>query len=456
VSRYFPDEFKEHLKSKADILQVISQFIPTQRMGSYYWAKCPFHDDHNPSLMIRPDTNTFYCMSCAAGSKKHSKVQSSDVYGFIMGYNNWNMGEAIEWLARFLGEPLPALDPEEQKHVTLKNKWYEFCEHAAERFRQNLLNKKDALDYLYQRGFTMEDILTWKLGFGDKVDYDFRNTEERIVFSLFDENGHIISFTGRIPCPDHILKEANERLKAQGKPPIRKYLDRYPVKKEDPYYKNHPYPEFDKGNHLYGLHIAKEYIRKWGAAVLVEGWTDVIMLHKYGAQHTVGTMGAALTEMQAKLLKRFGAQKVLIMRDGDQAGYQAAKRDADILQKFEIAPLIVPLEPGIDPCDLCNQFGYGNKEDLNRYINRKAMTLNQFQLHMLYTETQDQILYHHAQIASMQNERMRKAIQILSTIKDPIERDIYVRQVSDLFGISYDAVNAQVGYYERTKTFKVG
>jgi DNA primase len=454
MSRYYPDEFKAALKERADIVSVISQFVQLRPLGNNMVGCCPFHDDKNPSMQVKPATNTFYCHSCGAGSRNHSKVQSSDVYGFLKGILNCNLGEAVEWLANFLGEPLPALDPEENKRMILRNKWVEYCENAAHRFTQNLLNHREAINYLYNRGFTMQDILNWKLGFGDKQDYDFRNTNERIVFSLFDYNGNLVSFTGRVLMPDHVLKETNEKLKAEGKPPIVKYLDRYPIDKKDPYYSSHPYPEFDKRNHLYGIHIAKDYIRQWGSTVIVEGWTDVIKMHKYGAPHTVGSMGVALTEDQVKMLKRAGAKKALLMRDGDEAGYNACLRDAKILEKYEILPMIVPLEPGIDPCDLCDQFVRTN-EDLNRYIDRNAMTLNQFLLKKLYHDTQEEIVYHQSRIASMQNERMQKAIQILSSIEDPIEKDIYIRQVSDMFGISYDAVAYQVGHYQQTGRYAV-
>jgi DNA primase len=454
MSRYYPDWFKDQLKEKANISQVIGQFVQLAPIGSNLFGLCPFHDDHNPSMQVKPETGTFYCHSCGAGSKGHSHVQSSDVYGFLKGILGGNMSDAIEWLAQFLGEPLPVMDAEEQKKSMLRGKWIEFCEAASQRFTNNLLNNKEAISYLYHRGFTMQDILNWKLGFGDKVDYDFRNTDGRLVFSLFDYNGNIISFTGRVLMPDHVLKETNEKLALEGKPKILKYLDRYPVKKDDPYYQNHPYPEFDKRNHLYGIHVAKDYIRQWGTVVLVEGWTDVIKLHKFGVKHAVGTMGVALTETQVLMIKRSGAKKAYILRDGDMAGYNAALRDGAILEKHGILPMIVPMLEGEDPCEMCDRY-IGQNEKLAEDLNKNAMTLPQYKIMRVLDETTDQIHYHQRQLAFLQNDRMKRVIKVLSSITDPVEQDIYIRQVSELFNISYAAIQQHVMHYSENKTFMV-
>jgi DNA primase len=165
-------------------------------------------------------------------------------------------------------------------------------------------------------------------------------------------------------------------------------------------------------------------------------------------------MGVALTEAQVLLMKRSGAKRCLILRDGDKAGYDAAQRDGAILEKHGILPMIVPLEMGIDPCELCDQF-YGEHDRLAKYLTDSAMTLPQFRIMRVLDETTEQIHYHQKQLAFLQNERMQRVIQVLSTIEDPVEQDIYLRQVSELFTISYTAIHSHVMHYSKNKTFMV-
>lgn len=435
--QYYPSEFIDALKEKADIVSIISHFIPLKKVGNNYLGRCPFHNDQTPSMQVNPKTNTFYCHGCGAGSRHHSEVQSSDVYSFVMNYNKMNFKEAVEWVARFIGEPLPILNPEEQSKIALKESWYVYCKKAADRFYNNLVNNDRAMLYLSSRGFTEREIEIWRLGFGDNVDYDFRNTKDRITFACFDPQGNIISFTGRILPGDERQKNAI------------KYLDRYPVDEKSPQFKNHPFPHFDKGSYLYGAHIAKDYIRQWRSAVLVEGWTDVIKLHQYGIKNSVSTMGIGLTDKQAGLLLRLGAQKVISMRDGDEAGEKAAERDAKVLQGYGIQTFILPLPNGLDPFDLAEKLN--DKEALSKYIQKNMRTINQWKIYRIYKETQDEIMHHHAQISYYENVRMRKVIEILAAIEDDIELDVYIRQTADLFERNYEVIRNQVLYYRKHK-----
>ncbi len=443
MSRFYDNAFKNQLREQSDISLVISQFISLQRVGNNMTGLCPFHQDTHPSLQVNTQTNTFYCHSCGAGSRNHSAVQSSDVYGFLKGILNCDMAQAIEWLASFLGVSLPAEDPQEQQKNILKNQWHLHCNQASLRFSNNLMNNKEALDYLLYRGFTMNDIILWKLGYGDAQDYDFRNTKDRIVFPLFDSYGNIISFTGRVLMPDDVLKETNQKLNEESKPIIPKYLDRIGLKKDDPNYTMHPYPEFQKRNYLYGLHLAKEYIRRYRTAIIVEGWTDVIKLHKYGVQHAVATMGVALTEAQVTLLKQSGTNTAIIMRDGDTAGYEAALRDSKILMAQGIEPLIMALAPNVDPCSLCDSFNMID-DSLNKFIDRKSVPIHQYKLKKIHSDTQEEVMYHYSQIASLETKRLKEVVNAISDISDPIDKEIYIRQASELFKMNYDAISSQI------------
>jgi DNA primase len=434
MSRYYPDSFLKEIKDKANIVDIVSSYTQVRQMGANHMAVCPFHSDQNPSMQVKPETNTFYCHGCAAGSSNHSKVKSSDVLSFIQHAHNLSFPDAVEMLAKLTNTPLPTMSREEQEKVNQERHWLEFCLKADHVFRTHLSQNEKALTYLANRGLTPLELETWRLGFGgEDLPNQLKNVKNRITFPLFDYQGNIVSFTGRVPFSSKLLEEINLEQKEKNLPEIVKYKDRY---------------GFDKSNHLYGIHIAKDYIRQWRTAVVTEGWTDVISLHKHGIRHAVSTMGVALSVAQVKLMKRAGAEKAIIMRDGDVAGFLAAERDAKILLEHGIKPYVLALENGMDPDDLCAQFPVFD-EGLSKYIHRHMQTVEQFKITRIYKQTQNDILYHYSMINDYQKERLEKVIPVLATIDDPIQLDIFIRQVSELFAISYEAINQKVKTYKQ-------
>jgi DNA primase len=450
----YPDDFKEYLKSIAPVHEVINAIIGgVQSSGINYVAYCPFHEDENPSLMIKPETNTWSCLACGAGSAVHSRATSSDVYGFIKGYFNYNLGQAIEWLAKFLNVPLPALDPKQQYRLNQHQWWVEKCNRAQQRFQQNLLQHPDAYKYLRNRGIEDLDIHIWGLGFGDGEDQEFLNTKGKITFPIHDYNGDIISFTGRVPFGATALAELNEKEKAAGKRITPKYDHRWPLnpKYVDPQYiQNHPYPEFDRNLYLYGIYQAKSYIAQWKRATLVEGFTDVIQLHRFGIRNAVATMGTNLSEHHVMLLKRAGAKHVLLMRDGDNAGLKAMETDAAILMRHGIDVQVCPLPEGHDPDTLCRTFSLLD-DSLSKYIQKRTRTLTQWRVEKVYREQQEELLYHYARIGEIQGDRLERVVKLLANEQDPIQLDILTRQYAELFVISYESLKEKITHYKHQK-----
>ncbi|GIN55062.1 MULTISPECIES: toprim domain-containing protein [Bacillus subtilis group] len=448
----YPDDFKDYLKSIAPVHEVINSIHGGVRQsGIHYVGNCPFHDDSNPSLMINPQTNTWYCNGCGAGSKYHSKAKSSDVYGFIMAYYNYNLGQAIEWLAKFMNIPLPALDPQQEYKQNQHQWWVNKCEESHQRFQNNLLNNTDAYKYLRNRGIEDLEILSWGIGFGDGEVQDFMNTKGKITFAIHDFNGDIISFTGRVPFGPNTLAQLNEKQKAEGKRITPKYDHRWPLNTKyvsEEYIQKHPYPEFDRNQYLYGISQAKSYITQWKRAVLLEGFTDVIQLHKYGIRNAVATMGTNLSEQHVIQLKRAGAQRVLLMRDGDMAGLKAMEKDAAVLSKHNIIVEVCPLPKGLDPDTLARTFDILD-DSLSKYINKCTRTLTQWRVEKIYREQQDEILYHYSQIGQIQGDRMAKVIELLAEETDPIQLDILIRQYAELFVVSYESLKDRVNYFKK-------
>ena len=424
MAHYFSPEFKEHLKSQSNLLSLVQQVTKVNRMGNTYIGICPFHDDQDPSFYVNPMTNTFYCHGCGAGSEYHSTIRSSDVISFVQHAFNKSFYEAVLYLADTFNVPLPASSPEEEQKQKKKQQWYEFCKQVQIRFRENLANNEEVIKYLFNRGITKTDIDRWGIGLGDDQNPEFKNTKERVTFPVYDYQGHIISFTGRVPWSDVMLEQINHQRKIEGKNKIIKYWDA---------------PNFEKRKNLYGIHVAKKYIRHWKTAILVEGWTDVISMHRHGMFHTVSTMGTALTKHQAQLLKQAGAQNIIIIRDGDDAGTKAAMRDGKILKEEGMHPYVFPLENHMDPDDLCMEFGELSG-DLAEYINSHKMSFEQWSILKEWKAQEKEIVYHLTQSSEKQQERRKQVLNQLKNIHDLTQRESMIEFVSGLMMIEKEEI----------------
>lgn len=447
VSKHPLDDFKILLKQITPVHEVIQALTGTvQQAGNNYVACCPFHQDDKPSLMIKPDTNTWSCLGCGAGSKMHSRATSADVFGFVRGFYNCSFPQAVEWVAKFTNTPIPVLDPQQQYKANQHMWWVQKCNQTHQRFQQNLMQNRDAYKYLRNRAVDDTDIVLWGLGFGDGEEQDFMNTKGKISFAIHDYNGDIISFTGRVPFGESALATLNEQEKAQSKRETPKFDHRWPLNEKfvtADYIKNHPYPEFERSHYLYGISQAKSYIAQWKTAILVEGFNDVISMHKHGLRHTVATLGTSLSETHVLMLKRAGAKKVILMRDGDKAGLLAMERDAPILMKHGIIVEVCPLPDGHDPDSLCRTFSPLD-DSLSKYLLRRTRTLTQWRVEKVFKEQQDEVLYHYSRIGEIQTSRMDKVIAMIAAEQDVIQQDILMRQYSDLFSISYESLRQSV------------
>lgn len=443
----YPNEFKNHLKEIAPLEEVINAVVGgVIKSGNHYLVQCPFHEDDNPSLMIRPDRKLWKCHGCGAGEASHSRANSADVYGFLKGFYNWDLGQSIEWLAKFLNVPLPALDPQQAFKFSQYQWWVNKCQHNQKRFQENLLKNKDAYKYIRNRGLEDLDIINWGIGFGDGMEQDFMNTKGKIVFPIHDYNGNIISFTGRVPFGKEVLTELNEKQKVEGKRLTPKFDHRWEVTEQfnDPQYvQNHPYPKFDRNLYLYGIYQAKSYIQQWGRATLVEGFNDVIQMHRHHIRNTVATMGTNLSDEHALQLKRAGAKRVLLMRDGDDAGLIAMEKDAQVLMRHDLIVEVCPLPEGHDPDTLAQTFGLLD-DSFSKYINKRTRTLTQWRVEKVYKENQEEMLYHYSRIGEIQGDRMERVVKLLAEEEDGIQLDILTRQYAELFVISYESLRQKV------------
>ena len=347
------------IKQAVDIVTLVGEYLPLHRTGSKYKALCPFHDDHNPSLELNPDRQSFKCWSCLAGG---------DIFDFVKDYERVDFSEALRMLADragvVLGEPAapsaPGLSKVELLAVT---SW------AEDAFVEALTQSGEAASYLEKRGISADSIGRFRLGYApetrdwltararkagisaaalERVGLIVRSEKSpvpherfrgRLIFPIHDPRGRTLGFGGRI-LPSIEQKNAEAGLKAA------KYLNSPET------------PLFQKRRILYGADLARPLARAEGWVAVVEGYTDVIAAHQVGLSNVVGTLGTALGDDHVTALRRLSDRAVLVF-DGDEAGQKAADRSLELFLGHEVDVRVLVLPEGLDPCDFLLANGPG-------------------------------------------------------------------------------------------------
>ncbi len=362
-----PDHKKEEIRDIADIVDIVNDYVKLKRSGSGYMGLCPFHNEKTPSFHVNPQLRIYKCFGCGAGG---------DVYNFIMEMEGVGFTEAMRTLAERYRIDLPdeSSEPDAEEGYKLKEGVYHALRFAGTWFHSQLTETDEgrpALQYLEERGFKRATIRRYGLGYApdsynalrkaasdaginetylyeaglikkgrdDQSWYDaFRG---RVMFPIFNPTGKVIAFGGRILKDD----------------------------KNQPKYINSPQtPVYDKSEVLYGLHKAKNEIRKTGEAILVEGYTDVLTMHQSGVENVISTSGTSITRQQMHILKRYGEQLTMIY-DSDSAGQAAMIRGIDIALSAGLGVKLMGLPEGQDPDSFVKQFG---KEGFEQYKREHA------------------------------------------------------------------------------------
>ena len=360
-----PDEFKELVRSRTDIVQLIGETVALQPQqgGRIYKGLCPFHEDHNPSFTVTPDRQSYKCWVCNEGG---------DCFSFIMKHDNMGFREALEFLARRAHLEMPPTLRRGPSDSPEKPQLYAVLEWAQEEFHNCLLTSaaaERARHYLKERGFTQATISRCKFGYAPPdwewllrrsrghfdSDLLFRarlikeRTEgdgsgfrdkfvDRVLFPIHDERGHTVAFGGRI-LPDNPWKEAPKYLNSDDS------------------------AVFHKSQLCYGLNWAREAIKKTQTVLVTEGYTDCIKAQQAGLMNVVATLGTALTDSHVTLLKRL-ARTVVLVYDGDDPGKQASER---ALMKFlaqDVDLRILTLPDNLDPDEFLAERGVAAMERL--------------------------------------------------------------------------------------------
>lgn len=392
-----------------DIIHQLNR-VPLEQVFAHYGyqvgrkgvSQCPFHDDKTPSLQVNHETNTFYCHACFAGSSGHESITTPSPISAVMGFERLSFPEAAKVLADRHGIAMEVYDKVEPPDPYVLG-----LPDAIQRFHKALLEHPDALNYLYQRGITMQDITFWRLGLGTDQEGLYSYLHQRLTFPLSDQQGVPVSITGRLILNATEMQQLKETCQQQGRKVPPKYIDRPPLKGK----------AFVKNNYLYGLHHAAASIRSMKMAYVTEGWTDIISAHRSGIHHIVSSMGLGLSERQLKMLRSAGADTLVFIRDGDLSGQKAMIRDIAKSREMGFHVEVCALDDGIDLDELC----VGLQNDAYRlyeYLESRRIAWHLFEPHLKFKIHEKQILSHSSEIARLQVKQLEEIRLSLTKIED--------------------------------------
>ena len=423
---YFSEELIEEIRSRNDIVDVISGYVKLQKKGSSYFGLCPFHNEKSPSFSVSRSKQMYYCFGCGAGG---------NVFTFIMEYENYTFSEAVRLLAERAGIEIPEVEysQEAKERASLKSTLLEVNKLAAKYFYAQLKSEQGKLAYSYltNRGLSEEIITAFGLGYSNKYSDDlykylkmkgysdeiiskaglitiseksgvYDKFWNRVMFPIMDTNNRVIGFGGRVM--------------GQGEP---KYL-------------NSPETEvFDKSRNLYGLNRARTSRKNY--FLLCEGYMDVIALHQAGFTNAIASLGTAFTSGHASLVKRY-VNEVYLTFDSDEAGTKAALRALPILREAGITAKIIRMEPYKDPDEFIKNLG---AEAFEERIN-KARNGFLFSLEILERD-------YDMNSPEGKTDFFNEVASRLTQFEEEIERNNYIEAVADKYHVGFENLRKLVG-----------
>ena len=423
---FYPEETIQELRSRADIVDVIGQYVNLKKKGANYFGLCPFHGEKTASFSVNPRMQIFHCFGCGKGG---------DVIKFIMEYENLTFPEAVKKIADDVGYKLPEIEQssEQKKNTDLRIKLLDINKKAAVYFFNALRSPvgQNGMNYFRKRELKDETLRSWGLGYADQTrdglyqylknagyDDDILHESGLITFS---EKGVYDKFFNRVMFP---IMDSNNRVIGFGGRVLGE---------GEPKYLNSPETKlFDKSRNLFGLCYAKRSRKKF--FILCEGYMDVIQLHQAGFSNAVASLGTALTEQQCRVLKRY-VNDILLTYDSDGAGINAAKRAMPMLRAVGINTKVINMRPYKDPDEFIKAMG------VDKFQERIDDAKNSF-LWLIDVLKQDYDLSDPAGMTQYTNEVASR----LSEIKEPIERENYIKAVAREQMIDYDSLRKLVNH----------
>ncbi|MGL6173561.1 MAG: DNA primase [Cellulosilyticaceae bacterium] len=428
---YYPDNIIEQVREQSDIISTISEYTHLTQKGSSHFGLCPFHNEKSPSFSVSEEKQMYYCFGCGAGG---------NIFTFLMQKENMTFVEALTHLAERAHIDIESFNTGQAPTQNKKNELLEIHKIAG-RFYYYALGDENAgevREYLNQRGIGKEIIKKFGIGYAP-ADYTIlykylRNQgysdeillesglilkskksgvfydrfSDRVMFPIFNTNKKVIAFGGRI------------------------------IKQGEPKYLNSPESLlFDKSRNLYGLHLARAEAHPY--YILVEGYMDVIAMHKAGFTQTVASLGTAFTVGHAKLLKRY-TNELVILYDSDAAGEKAALRAMPILRAEGINVRILQLSDSKDPDEFLGKHG---KEEMEELLNHaksdtwfKVMKLEQ---NYDIREPEQKVKF------------LQEVAKVIGELSSSIEQNIYTKEIAIRYKIDEIALEAEIKNYYNNK-----
>lgn len=419
------------IKRKLDIVEFIGAYVPLKKAGKHYTGLCPFHQEKSPSFVVSPDREMWYCFgACHEGG---------DIFNFIMKYENLTFYESLQELARKANVELKDVKLQDQawekKEVLFKiNK-------LASEYYKHILHKTPigakAKEYLLKRGLNEKIIETFHIGYAPSSweslykflksrkfsDIDIARTglvvkgnrgyydrfRARIIFPIFDVRDNIIAFSGRL---------------LENKPNDPKYIN---ISETEIYHKRES---------LYGIHVAKDEIRKQDIAILVEGEFDVIMPYQQGIGNIVAVKGSAVTKDHLKILKRF-AKRVILCLDADAAGRDAVVKAVKEAEDVDVEVYVMQLTEGKDPDEAVQK-----NEGAFKHAIKQSIPAYDFLI--------DQVKQKYPEDNPFDKKKMcEELLPYLNIIKNPIVKEHYVKLVAEAADTSVESLRILMDDFAR-------
>ncbi len=435
-----------HLLQTVPIEDLVGDYVKLKRSGSGYKGNCPFHDEKTPSFTVTPSLNIYKCFGCQKGGNSIQFLMEIDQLTFV---------EAARELAKRFGVQLVETDTDNRDEAMQEQREKEglkaLNEFALQFFEQQLHESQEghtiALPYFKERGYTIDTIKKWRLGYSpnswtafydhakkagysnellllgglikerekDGTYYDlFRN---RVIFPLFDVSGKIAGFAGRI------MGNVDKAPKYVNSP-------------ETPLYK--------KSDFLYAVFQAKNAIRKENKALLMEGYTDVLTLHQSGIENAVASSGTALTPGQIRLIKRF-TDNATAVYDGDAAGIKASLRGIDLLLEEGLNVRVVAMPVGQDPDSYCKELG---PEKFKEYLHDHEENFIVFKAKLLFNDCGNDPI--------KRSEALRDILQSVALINDLLKRDALVKELERVCDTNTEVLHQELSKLLRKKRVNEG